>query len=195
LQSLHDIELRPGLVGWLRSNEIRNDPATTEQLSALAEANRRLRESVEESQRQLAEALTRQASADDLAPLESTVSLTLEAKSRTARYPADKYREDKTVQPRWRELFAAIAIKLLAPTNDDTLNREIAQEIGYDSNKEISARVKERDWETVKAQFLSLEYVSITYGTTVMNTGALFWNLTELGKKVGLLLRSVRNTR
>ena len=85
-----------------------------------------------------------------------------------------------------------IAIKLLGPMNDDTLNHKIAGELRGSS--QIDHRVCQRDWETVKAQFLSLDYVSITYGATVSNTGALFWNLTELGKKVGLLLRSVRNT-
>lgn len=194
LQSLHEIESRPGLIGWLRSNEIRIDQTTKEQMSALAEANRRLRESFEESQRRLSEALNRPTAAGDLAPLESTMSLTLDAKSRSSsRYSAEYRRGDKTVQITWRDLFATIAIKLLAPTNDDALNMQIALEIGYGSSRDTVARVSEKDWETVKAQFLSLEYVSINYGATVVaNTGALFWTLTELGKKVGLLLRSVR---
>lgn len=194
VQSLHEIESRPGLVGWLRSSEVRNDPQITEQLSALVEANTHLRESLEQSRQQLAESESRRSAPEDLAPLESTISLSLEVYDRISdRYPY-KWRPDKTVEVGWRDLFGRIAIKLLAPTNDDTLNRAIAEEISEAVSSEKRRQICQRDWETVKAQFLALDYVTITYGTTVMNTGALFWNLTQLGKKIGLLLRSVRNT-
>jgi Domain of unknown function (DUF4062) len=193
LQSLHEIESRPGLVGWLRSNEIRSDPEINAQMSALVEANTRLRESIEQSRQQLAESKSPLSASEDLAPLESTISLSLEAYHAGSRnYPSRWQHLEKAVEITWRDLFGMIAIKLLGPTNDDTLNHKIAGELQGSSQSDH--RVCQRDWETVKAQFLSLDYVSITYGATVTNTGALFWSLTVLGKRVGLLLRSVRNT-
>jgi hypothetical protein len=192
LQSLHEIESRPGLVGWLRSNEIRSDLEINAQMSALVEANTRLRESLALSDQQLVESKNHNSTPGDLAPLESTISLSTEVYYRVSdRYPA-KWHSDKAVEITWRDLFGRIAIKLLAPTNDDTLNREIAREL-RDSSESDSRRICQRDWETVKAQFLSLEYVSITYAATISNSMALFRSLTELGKKVGLLLRSVKN--
>jgi hypothetical protein len=188
LQSLHEIELRPGLIGWLRSNEIRTDPVAAEQLTALAETNRRLRESFDENKEKLTQALSVPAVAD-LVPLNSPITIAMEAKTDGARWASKK-----SVNTTWRDLFAAIAIKLLAPANDDSLNRQIAREIGFNSDKNINAHVIDRDWEMVKAQFLSLGYVSIIYGTTMSNTGALFWYLTDLGREIGLLLRSVRST-
>jgi Domain of unknown function (DUF4062) len=187
LQSLHEIEARSGLVGWLRSNEIRTDSAIIEQVSALAEANSRLRELHEQALRQLVQARENAAVVDDLAPLESTISLGLEA-------TVSGYKNvvEKTVTITWRDLFAAIAIKLLAPTNDNKLIADIAREIAFNSNKDYHASVKEKDWETVKAQFISLGYVSIDYRPTVSNSMGLFWTLTDLGKQVGLLLRTVK---
>src|SRR6202042_2905711 len=182
LQSLHEIESRPGLVGWLRSNEIRSDPEINAQMSALVEANTRLRESIEQSRQQLAESKSPRSSSEDLAPLESTISLWLEAYLSGSRNYSSRWQHlEKAVEITWRDLFGMIAIKLLGPMNDDTLNHKIAGELRGSS--QIDHRVCQRDWETVKAQFLSLDYVSITYGATVSNTGALFWNLTELGKK------------
>jgi hypothetical protein len=191
LQSLHEIESRPGLVGWLRSNEIRSDPAITEQMSAMVEANTRLRESLE-SQLRLAESQTATFSSEDLAPLESTISLRLERYTRVSRDYPNRWRSDNTYPITWRDLFGMIAIKLLAPTNDVTLNEQVAAEIGHASGDDPRLRVLERDWETVKAQFISLGYVTITYGMSVANIPILYWGLTDLGKQVGLLLRSVK---
>ena len=185
LQSLHDIELRTGLVGWVRSNEVRQDPVALEQLAAMADVNHALRLQLEEMERMAAQAKRAPAVAD-LVPLESEVNIRMEGEQ----YKTGS-RAFKVVTTTWRDLFAVIAMKLLAPTNDETLNRQVARELGYSSN-EINPKVALRDWETVRAQFLSLEYVSITYGTTMAQTGALFWNLTDLGKEIGLLLRSAR---
>jgi hypothetical protein len=189
LQSLHEIELRPGLVGWLRSNEIRTDPVTAEQMAALADANRRLRESLELAREEL-ETAAKRPRVGDLLPLESPLAITVEARYGNMR----SYAEKRTVNTTWRALFSAMAIKLLAPTNDETLNQQIARELEYGSDSGIDCRVSESDWEAVKAQFLSLGYVDINYGATVMKTGALFWTLTDLGKEIGLLLRSARVT-
>jgi hypothetical protein len=194
LQSLHDIENRPGLIGWTRSNEIRNDPATTEQMSALVEANRRLREGVEQTQRQLAEAKNRISTSEDLASLDSTISLALESYKKASRNSSGRWYAVKTVEISWRDLFGRMAIKLLAPANDDMLNGTIAHEIGFPALSEAQTRVSNRDWETVKAQFLSLGYVTITYGMSITKIPILIWQLTDLGTKVGLLLRTVKRS-
>ena len=91
-----------------------------------------------------------------------------------------------------RDLFARIAIKLLAASNDDALNGVIAREIGFPPLSEGTSRIKGTDWETVKAQFLSLGYVTITYGMSVSKIPILIWQLTDYGTRVGLLLRSVK---
>jgi hypothetical protein len=71
LQSLHEIESRSGLVGWLRSDEIRNDPEIRAQMSALIETNGRLRQVLvaTEQQLKLAEQQIPESATPDLARL------------------------------------------------------------------------------------------------------------------------------
>lgn len=179
LQSLHEIEKRSGLVGWVRPDNTESIAPLIKQLSVLSADNTRLRDELTNSQKK--------APAVDPAALDETITVTVESK-----HKGYATWHTKQTQVTWRSLFGCIAIKLLAPTNDDTLNRQVACYLGSFSPDEWNpeVRVLETDWEAIKAQFLRLDFVKIEYGATIAKTGALFWTLTPLGKEIGLVIRS-----
>jgi hypothetical protein len=178
LQSLHEIERRPGLRGWVRPDDTENVAPLINQIGALNAENSKLKS-------ELDAAKVKEAT-PNLDGLSASVSIRIQSKIDGRWYDARA-----SISTTWRDLFAAMAIKLLAPTNDDYLSGVIA--CHYNGSKPESwheYRIHPDDWETVKAKFLKLEFVDIQSLQTVSKTVALFWTLTPLGKSVGLVLRA-----
>jgi hypothetical protein len=178
MQSLHDIEKRPSLVGWIRPTEVPSLTPLLEQLTKLSSENAKL----------VAKAAgVKPEPAFDLSMLDKSIELTVEA-----RYKGYSSYAGKPTKTTWRALFSMIAMKLLAPANDDLLSRTVGCYLGgYDPDKwDPDVRVRQSDWETIKAQFLKLDFVEINYMQTIAKTAALFWTLTPLGRKVGLSLKA-----
>ena len=88
-----------------------------------------------------------------------------------------------------------MGIKLLETQNDQFFNSTIAAEaIGQNKSELTSVFVVAKDWETIKAQLLAYDLVKIEYLQTISKSMALFWSLTEYGKKMALLIRTVPKT-
>jgi len=126
----------------------------------------------------------------DLAGLDDLVVLKIEYRNWRQQTSRKWHFDEDAKQMTWRDLFGSIAIKLLKPIADDALNHAIALTLTSITSNDYKVRVSEFDWETVKAQFISLGFVELNYSKTIGGGAALFWSLTELGKRVGLLLRN-----
>lgn len=180
LQSLHEIERRPSLVGWVRSDTVVDTATLMGRLSALTvlqHENESLRARVTELEQAKTE--------PQIAALDEEFAFTIQSKREgfTTRNVTEYKRT-------WRQLFSLMAMKLLASQNDEYFNRTIAREVSGSTDPNMRFVIAESDWETIRAQFLALGFVSIQHLQTMSNAMALFWSLTELGKQVGIALKA-----
>jgi hypothetical protein len=178
LQSLHEFEKRPSLKGWVRPDDVGNLGPLIAQIRSLTDDNAKLKERAQDATAK---------PGPDLSVLDKKVKLTVEEQHEGGR--GSYWRTTGTYEITWRQLFGVMAMKMLGPANDDHLRGQVGCHFTNNSSW-LKARVLEHDWETVKAQFLKLEFVDLRYSETIAKSMALFWHLTPLGKQVGILVRS-----
>jgi len=169
--------------GWIRG--LTEDPAVLlEQINDLRKRN-------DELQKQL---LTPPKSQDlviaNLAPLSEAIALEGSyAYYRTA--TEGRWRQSFT----WEDLFAIVSPDLMMWTHEETVSKTIAT-AALSRSKGLSepstGSVDLPLLQTVRIQMMALGLVDVQPKTTVANTVAFFWGITQKGKDLLISLRTVK---
>lgn len=185
LESISNIEQNRNLAGWIRSNDsIDVRPIITE-VANLQARNAELSGEVKRLQTLLGE----EASLQNLAGLNDVVRVRM-----TYSTGYKSYVHNEVIDISWGNLFAAVAPKLLEHPNDHALRMYMEAELLRTKGitDVYKKDIEEQDFQTIKVHLEALNLVSIQYLETVQKGMALFWNITERGKKVMYELRTVK---
>lgn len=185
MEAIKNIEdSRPDLMGWIRADEAVDTAPVLEQITALTKSNGQLRAQIKELEKQIPAAH----SIPDLAGLDTSIVVNGEYKNR---YDGPTQKTSFTLT--LGAVFGLIAPKLLESPNDSLMRRYIGDQIFNHAKKSTySHSIEEQDFQTIKIQLTALNLVEVTYAKTVKAGMALFWELTDLGKKELIRLRALR---
>jgi hypothetical protein len=186
MESIHNVEDKHSLTGWVRGNDQVDVQPLLNQVNKLQETmneltaeNARLKQEIGESTQ-----------IKDLAGLSDAVSIPIKYVNEFRGYD-----RDKTVTLTWAQLFGLLAPKLLEHPSDSLvrtyLTTELLRLVGVD--KAYQADMPEQSFQTIKVQLEAMGLVIVDYTATVSGGMALFWNITEHGKKKMIELRTVRS--
>lgn len=172
-------------VGWVRANQVIN-PEIIQEMNHLRSENQRLKDLLEYNAKLESEEDENLASFDDVHEFFGT-------NSRYGKYGT--ITDTWKINISWKELFSTIAPFLLSYPNDEAIKSTIATELFklcHNYTKSGTPRIDEQVFQTIKIHLASLKLISVKYTKTTNGGMALFWNLTDLGNKLMLHLRSVK---
>lgn len=181
------IKLYPA-IGWVRANSVSNDELLQD-LNNIRKENQGLRD-------ELAVIKGRESKIEvnsNLAGLDDMVDVQLEYRIKRHQRVA-AVDEKRMITASWGEIFASIAPDLLEHPSDDSVNfllgkmlyKKFIKERGY------SVKVVHEYFQTIKIQLIAVNLISVVYTKTTTGGMALFWSLTDLGKKVMFQLRTIK---
>lgn len=172
-------------IGWTRANLQTN-------VESLQELNT-LRKELDATKAELAKLKELpQKTAGDIAGLDEKISV-----HGTVKNIGDYGNRAWESEISWKSLFNSISPFLLEMPADETVQKMLAS-ICYnaagnklDESKIIHINVQ--DFQTIKIQLMALNVITVTYSKTTKGGMALFWNLTDAGKRLMMQLRTIRS--
>lgn len=183
LESVRLLEKKYSLHGWVRSDTQPNISPLLQQMSALTEENALLKTKLAAAPvNSLGDGSVR------LADLEDQVNVRINFKT-----SYNGYDRDVTETLTWNGIFSLVSPKLLAGQADDFMKHYIAGQILEQKGlAPYSAEVLEQDFHSIKIHLMAINLIRVEYSSTIKGGAALFWNLTELGRRTMLELRAAR---
>ena len=194
VRSWKSAEELPGLVALSLSKTIKTYPAigwikADQAASAdlLNEVNE-LRKRNEELQNQLHEALRKEKPlVKDLAALDETFTVFGRYKSK---FGPRRWNVDVT----WRELFRRLAPHILSLPSDAGVHITLSKALfNTEEWQGESPFIDEPVFQTIKVQLVALNLVTTQYSNTTKGGAALFWSLTDKGKRLMLEIATVKS--
>ncbi|HEX7891267.1 MAG TPA: DUF4062 domain-containing protein [Ramlibacter sp.] len=181
--SLRDIEERPNLTGWVRSDAVPEVQPLLDELAKVQAERDALHEEL--ASRPAPVSLH---SGRRLAGIDDSVRVTVRYKWKWDAAPTT-LAADVT----WRYLFGIIAPHLLELPNDERVNIVVAERLYCDQkgSEPYEAKVTVDDWGTLKMQFQALGLVELKYQKSLKGSMHLFWYATDAGTRLGAALRAV----
>ena len=97
----------------------------------------------------------------------------------------------------WKQLFMSIAPYLMDYPNDNKVEKLLTSiAFSYTGQKtDTLVNINSQDFQTIKLQFIGLGLVNVSYSETTKKSMALFWNLTDAGKRLMMQLRTIKTTK
>lgn len=170
-------------IGWVRANAIASNELLAE-LNGVRKENEELRERVDELQ--LDDNIYDQL---DLASLKETFTFSIKVTSLDFRGGVKNFR----VTLLWEQIFATIAPQLLEHPNDTKvwlsmgrLYPNISPAVSI-----VRADLDKRAFLTIRTQLEAHELIRVDLSATMSGDNALFWSLTDKGKRLMMQLCTV----
>lgn len=162
--------------GWLPAGSA-TDPALANEVARLSKENAELRAALRGA--------TSTPAISGLSPLSASVELVGRGIGS---------RRDWSSTTTWSELFARLAPTLMQTQNDMAVRRKLTELFGpiADPLTGPGPAIEDSCFDTIKVQLLALGLVAISERPTTTGSVALFWNLTDVGHRRMLELRSIR---
>lgn len=185
LESLREIALREGIVGWVRGGDADSLGKLAQEIDRLGNENERLVREISELQAQPTSVL-------NLAGLDEIVEVPFSHKRMGGR-------ENKTkIKWTWAQVFNAVGPLLLEHPPDAKVEAKLGEallELGMDErvNNFTIHRVDHDFFGTVKFHLEALGLVKVSYLKSVAGTMHLYWGLTPKGKQTLMELRAVKS--
>jgi len=172
-------------IGWVRANAVSNSDLL-EQINALRNKN-------EELQLELASVpSTVVIDSQDISSGDERIPVKIIYQEK---YESMTFKHESEVS--WNQIISFLGPHLLQHINEDTINSQLAMSIlntiGVDANSFYTKKIDDEIFQTIKVQLLALGWIDIKPLTTKANTVALFWILTDLGRKKMLMTRSIKS--
>jgi Domain of unknown function (DUF4062) len=170
------------LHGWVRSDQLPDVSPLLTQLKALSTENSTLKDNLKN---------TPVTSIEDfeLAELKDYVDISIN-------YNPTGLLHDETntsFKLSWEKIFGLIAPKLMSAQTDTNMKKYIGSQILDLEDKNYKYQtLSEQNFQTIKIQFKALNLINVKYSKTVSGGADLFWELTQLGEKTMLMLRTVK---
>jgi Domain of unknown function (DUF4062) len=172
-------------IGWVRANVVASEDILTE-LNDLRKENSAL-------QKRISENLT-QSSLDlsNIADFESNFRIHGYYKVVKQGHPVKELKF--LCELPWKEIFSLISPHIINYSHEEMVASKLAKYL-LERNKinGSSARINEQEFKTIQIQFEAYNLIKTHYLKTVKDTMAMFWILTEKGKKVMIESRIVKN--
>ncbi len=164
-------------VGWVRANKVSSEQALFEQNQMLKELDR-LRE---ENNRLVA---LQKPEISNIAGLNEEVEMDISWKEWST-YAKEYIKKHSTVKLTWLELYRKLAPELMNRPNDAAVNYLLGAALLRTvwPQHEYAVAVGKEAFNTVRIQLLALGFISTDWLQTTKGEMALFWSLTEIGKK------------
>lgn len=172
-------------VGWVRADTVSNTELL-EQINTTQQYNEKLRKELESVKK-------------DSSPDIGNLSFGNDEYLVTGTYKNPYGRTTEWDFPAtWNELFSTIGVKLFMDVNEETIKTDTSS---FFINKALetsavfhpSAKINDEVFQTIKIQLLALKLITVKPLTTVAKSVALFWVLTEYGKRELLKIRSIKS--
>lgn len=171
-------------VGWVRANAVSNTELL-EQINELRKRNDELNRELNSRPKVQRSVIENLAKFDEYIELKGIYKTAYKG-----------YEYDWKAKVTWNQIIAFIGPHLLKHVNEDSVNSQLAKTIIKQmniNNKPYTHKVEEETFQTIKIQLMAFGWVEIKPLTTVSNSIALFWILTESGKTQMLRLRTVKS--
>ncbi|MEQ9882856.1 DUF4062 domain-containing protein [Pectobacterium brasiliense] len=161
-------------VGWVRSNEVINNPDVTNELSRLSNENSSLRKKIEELSR---------LSHENVDEVENTVEIMSYNERVIKIRSTSKWNEAERYNTNLLEIFLSIGPNLIVENSSQAIANNIALRFigtGYYSNWPIATNIITK----YLADFVALDLVEPSKKKHSVSDNNLYWSLTKLGKSV-----------
>ncbi len=173
-------------VGWVRANRVASD-AVFEEQNALLREIRDLKQKLAQYENESESA----ANPGDLAGLDDAfgVSIYWTEYGRTGR--ATQHLKEKLT---WGEIFRRVAPDLEAHPSDAAVNYALGKSVLKirQPDHKHSVNVESECFKTIRVHLQALGLIKAVYSGTTKGDTALFWNLTDAGRRLLVQLRSVK---
>ncbi|WP_341269891.1 DUF4062 domain-containing protein [Morganella morganii] len=175
-------------VGWVRANQVANNELLAE-INQLRKENSSLKSINKES------STTELIDSNELTNIDSQLTITGKYSIFSAARRELLYYEFTSVIS-WRELFSLISPYLIKHPNDKKVKQIISENLYHlsDSYREnASPIIDDQLFQTITIQFEAYGLIKTSYSKTTEGRMALFWRLTEKGKKYMIENRIIKN--
>ena len=165
-------------VGWVRGNQAADNTELLKQLNDLRQENDKLEKHIEELENNKNEI-------QDLAQGDDEIVISIECE--VVEQFQEKYKSWQQ-QVTWDDLFKSIGMKIITETQEDFVFDFLGDYIASRKYENFNyAKIDLADFEQIKAQFLSLGYISLD------NIGITnYWEITPDGKHYLLEIMSIK---
>jgi hypothetical protein len=175
-------------VGWVRANQV----ASVENLTEVNE----LRKENEHLKMRLSELSAK--GVEGIAGLDETITVhgmfkpppRIKKGYSTIEYPAQPWELTIT----WSELFALIAPEIMSLPNDHLAKTNVASCLFAKTGEAGGHSINDQDFQTIKVHLMALGLLECPMLNTKNGTTALFWRLSEAGRRTMLETRSVKSS-
>lgn len=168
-------------IGWVRANS-QSNTETLNEINELRKENDSLRKRVDDLDAQP------NVMFDNLADLSETMTVkgSYIAMLGGMSYPWE-------VQMTWGELFGQISPYLLQTPSDCYVKDKILDDAFFTLNHRYNSySLDDQNFQTIKMQLMALDLIDVQYTKTTRGDMALFWEITDHGKRTMFKLRTVQ---
>lgn len=185
LSLMNTMRLYPA-IGWVRANNVAKEEILLE-INELRKQNATLRERLTKAEAQQKPAI------EGMATLDSTMTIHGTYRIVERGYAPRDYKFEYIIT--WRELFALISPYLIKNPNDATVKSTISltlKEMATGNTKGSSISINDQEFQTITIQLAAYGLIQTKYSQTTSGGMALFWSLTENGKRLMMESRVIK---
>ncbi|EME4038003.1 DUF4062 domain-containing protein [Morganella morganii] len=177
-------------IGWVRANQVASNELLTE-INQLRKENSTLKLKIQEN------STIELIDLNELTDLDSTLTINGEYSYIPSR-SVDRVYYNFTHTTSWRKLFSLISPYLLKHPNDQNIKSIVSENIyklSTSYRNDASPVIDDQQFQTIKIQFEAYELIKLHYNNTIGGGMALFWSLTEKGRRFMIENRVIRNKK
>ncbi|MFA0661926.1 DUF4062 domain-containing protein [Vibrio splendidus] len=170
-------------IGWVRANS-QSNTETLNEINELRKENDNLRKRIGSLDTEP------NVMFDNLADLSETIDINGTYKTMRG---GNTY--SWNTQMSWGDLFGKLSPYLLQSPSDNYVKNRILDDVFLRLDlRHDSYYLDDQDFQTIKMQFMALGLVDVQYSKTTQGGMALFWKITESGKRTMFKLRTIQST-
>jgi hypothetical protein len=173
-------------IGWVRADKVSSE-TLLEEINELRKENETLRRKDRESDLAAIINLENIADINDIFHVRGKHKF-YATRSRSATI------EEWSIDITWMKIFALLSPFLRDYPNDDKVRAHLGSVLGRQVIGDAgSFEINSEDYETISIQLSMYRLVDITYSKTVSGSYALFWSLTNNGRKIMHEIRAIKS--
>lgn len=172
-------------VGWVRANNIASEGILSE-IYELRKQNAELQALLSKAEAQSKPMVEGIAELDSLTVVHGTY--------KTQQSGYQPHTHSFECQITWRKMFALVSPYLIEHPNDGVVKSKLAQslkEVATGTSSGYSMNIRDQEFKTIEVQFTAYGLIETNYSKTIQGGMALFWSLTEKGRRLMIESRVV----